>query len=118
MSWTKKNGVLNDALEFAYVPGPIVANQAQESLGRNVSNSFVVLNVEALKKACGNEEHVIKALAQRRYLDLDRTDSEVKVFPQNAFFQKRFCIAVRGRHEPKIDMDLPLITQPAQLSLL
>ena len=88
--------MLDHALEFAYVPGPIIANQAQKSFGRNVSNSFVVLTVEALKKAYGNEEHIIQALAQRRYLDPQRANTEVKVFPQNAFFQQRLCVAVRG----------------------
>ena len=81
----KQHGPLDNALKFAYVSGPRMANQAQCSLRRDVSNIFVVLFVEAFKKAFGNEDHIIEPFPQWWYFDLDRADPEVKILPQDTF---------------------------------
>src|SRR5690606_8633220 len=102
---------VDDVLQLANVPGPVIAREGLErGLAEALRGSLRL--VEIGEEITCQELDVSAALSQRG--DLDGKDAEAveQVLAELVVLDRFLRVAVRGREEPHVDLDLLVAADP------
>ncbi len=99
------NAVFDGGAEFADVSGPRVGDEEVEGgIGEGFEGALVFIR-EFLEEGVGEEDDVLRALAEGGHFDGDDVEAVVEVFPEAALIDHFAEVAVGGGDEADVNFD-------------
>ena len=101
----KNNGAFDDVLQFADVAGPVVGLKHGQAAVGNAAGADAMFSGEPGHELLGQERDILHVVAQRRHVDGDDIEAEIKVLPEFLALDRIFQTAVGGGEDADIDLD-------------
>src|SRR5690606_26833456 len=120
------HGALDDVLQLADIPRPVVALQQRGLLPRERERRVAELLAGALEEMACELHDVVAALAQRRDVDREHAEAIVEILAEAPRLDFLLEVSVRRRDEADVDgmraivadaLVLALLQHPQQLAL-
>ncbi len=94
-----------------------MAHENVQNFRADSANVLAVLGVDVAQNVLHQQGNVLFVIAQRRQIDVEDIQPEIKILPQMAAADRLFGIFVRGREHAHIHRRLGLASQPADLAV-
>src|SRR5580658_1266961 len=114
----KSKSALDAILELANVAGPRICRQPFRRRALEADDTGSASRLASLHEGLSEEQYVVVPLPQRRHMDVDHVDPVEEVFPETTLLHLFFEIAVRRRHDSRVEWDFGVTTNRAHASLL
>src|SRR5437879_12971629 len=92
--------------EFAHVPRPWIGEHQVARPRADLAHHLPVLGVERPKEVLGEEQHVLAALPQGRYVEHDHRQAEIEILTKLLLAGRALEVAVRRRDDAEVDFGL------------
>src|SRR5437867_10244520 len=92
--------------ELAHVPRPRIGEHQVARRRADLAHHLPVLGVERSQEMLGQEQHVLVALPQGRYVEHDHRQAEIEILAEPLLARLALEIAVRGGDDAEVDLAL------------
>src|SRR5262249_37587790 len=109
---------LNDVLEFAYVPGPVISCQDITCTLGDGSDVFAIFTSRLSHEMVDEQRDIFTPLTKRRQMNFYHIEAVVEIFSKQSILHGFSKIHVGGRDDPDIHRRRMQTSEPFDLTFL